>query len=221
MRAIRWITFRRIFDLALTLVVVIVASPIMLITAILIKLDGGPAMFLQPRVGRNGTVFHVYKFRSMVVNADQFLDERGMPTRDRITPVGRTIRRTSIDELPQLLNILKGDMAIIGPRPILPKMLPYMTIEERRRFHVRPGVTGWAQVNGRNLIPWSQRFQLDVEYIDTANPIRDFFILLLTAMRVITSSGVVEDRNADQVDDITNRPLEPSWDLTNTERRIY
>lgn len=218
MRATTWITIRRVFDFALTLVVVIVTSPIMLITAILIKRDGGPAMFLQPRVGRDGTVFQIYKFRSMIVNADKFLDERGMPTRDRITPVGQTIRRTSIDELPQLLNVLKGDMAIIGPRPILPRMLPYMTMEERRRFSIRPGITGWAQVNGRNLIPWSQRFRLDVEYIDTANPIRDFSILLMTAKRVVRSSGVVQDRNADQVDDVTNRAPDPSYVLTTNKR---
>lgn len=176
-------------------------------------------MFLQPRVGYNGQVFQIYKFRSMIVDADQFLDERGMPTRDRITPIGKTIRRTSIDELPQLLNVLKGDMAIIGPRPILPKMLPYMTKEERRRFSVRPGITGWAQVMGRNMIPWSRRFELDIAYVDTASPMRDLVILFMTAKRVISRSDIVQDRNTDQVDDVTNRTPESSH-VPSTSQRL-
>lgn len=219
MHSTTWISVRRLLDLMLTVIVFVVTSPIMLITAILIRRDGGPVMFLQPRVGYNGQVFQIYKFRSMIVDADQFLDERGMPTRDRITPIGKTIRRTSIDELPQLLNVLKGDMAIIGPRPILPKMLPYMTKEERRRFSVRPGITGWAQVMGRNMIPWSRRFELDIAYVDTASPMRDLVILFMTAKRVISSSDIVQDRNTDQVDDVTNRTPESSH-VPSTSQRL-
>lgn len=219
MHSTTWISVRRLLDLMLTVIVFVVTSPIMLITAILIRRDGGPVMFLQPRVGYNGQVFQIYKFRSMIVDADQFLDERGMPTRDRITPIGKTIRRTSIDELPQLLNVLKGDMAIIGPRPILPKMLPYMTKEERRRFSVRPGITGWAQVMGRNMIPWSRRFELDIAYVDTASPMRDLVILFMTAKRVISRSDIVQDRNTDQVDDVTNRTPESSH-VPSTSQRL-
>ena len=180
-------------------------SPLLLITALLVRADGGPAIFSQTRIGYREAPFQIYKFRTMIVDADRYLDASGMPTRSRLTRLGMVLRKSSIDELPQLFNILRGDMALIGPRPILPHMLPYMTSAERRRFTIHPGVTGWAQVKGRNFIPWSRRFELDAEYVDEASPWLDMKILFHTALRVVSSGDVAMDRNADVVDDITTR----------------
>lgn len=207
MKGPHWLALRRPLDYVTAAVLLLAVSPILIATAWLVRRDGGPALFRQARIGRDGQVFHVFKFRSMIVDADNYLDESGMPTRERITKVGKVIRRTSIDELPQLLNILRGEMAIIGPRPILPDMLPFMTEAERKRFSARPGVTGLAQVKGRNMIPWSQRFVLDVMYIENAGILIDTKIALLTVGKVFASSGIATDRNANQVDDIRTRPL--------------
>lgn len=200
-----WLTIRRPLDFIGAAILFVLLLPILVFVSVIVRLDGGPILFLQPRVGRGEKVFYIYKFRSMIVDADDYLDESGMPTRERITPVGRLLRLTSIDELPQLINVLIGDMSLIGPRPILTSMLSHLTSEERKRFYIRPGITGLAQVVGRNTIPWSERFVLDLRYLETASPSLDFFILLQTAKRVLTSQGIVHDRNANEVDDVTNR----------------
>ena len=205
--SLSWITIRRPLDFIIACVLLLSLFPVIIITAGLIRLDGGPVFFLQPRLGRDANIFKIYKFRSMIVNADQYLDENGIPTRDRITKIGYFIRRTSIDELPQLINVLRGEMSMIGPRPILPHMQIYMTAAERKRFLIRPGITGLAQVEGRNMIPWSERFVLDVKYIESASPLRDFVILIYTIQKVFTSSGIANDRNASDVDDVTTRKL--------------
>jgi undecaprenyl phosphate N,N'-diacetylbacillosamine 1-phosphate transferase len=203
-----WLCIRRPIDFVFTSILLILLGPLMLVTMFLVKRDGGPSLFKQQRVGLNEKIFEIYKFRSMIVGADRYLDEKGMPTCERITPFGKFIRRTSIDELPQLLNIIRGDMSLIGPRPILPPMLPYMTKAECRRFQVLPGITGLAQVKGRNLMPWSQRFRLDVDYAENAEPIVDLKIMLLTLGRVFSASGISMDRNSDVVDDIKTRDLQ-------------
>jgi undecaprenyl phosphate N,N'-diacetylbacillosamine 1-phosphate transferase len=202
-----YLLFRYLFDFFVALFILVLASPIMLISALLVTLDGGPIFFRQTRVGTFGKSFKVFKFRSMIVNADDYLDERGLVTRERITKVGKFLRKSSIDELPQLFNILAGDMAIVGPRPILPRMLPFMTKQEKKRFNARPGITGLAQINGRNHAKWSKRFEMDVKYIDTASLFVDLLIVLKTVKMIITAADVSDDRNSDQVDDVTNRSL--------------
>ena len=202
-----YLRLRRPVDMILSLAALIVLSPVLLITALLIKTDGGPVFFHQARVGQAGDIFHVLKFRTMIVDADRYLDAKGMPTRSRITKIGGPLRRLSIDELPQFFNILIGDMGLIGPRPILPRMLPFLNTAERERLLVRPGVTGWAQVSGRNMIPWSKRFQLDVAYVQQASLRFDARIVWRTILTLVRPGDVSHDRNADIVDDITIRPL--------------
>lgn len=198
---------RYLFDFFAAMFILVLASPIMLISALLVALDGGPIFFRQTRVGTFGKGFKVFKFRSMIVNADDYLDDKGQVTRERITKVGKFLRKTSIDELPQLFNILAGDMAIVGPRPILPRMLPFMTEQEKKRFNARPGITGLAQINGRNLAKWSKRFEMDVEYTETASLFVDLLIALKTVKMIITAADISDDRNSEQVDDVTNRKL--------------
>ena len=152
---------KRLLDFTLSLLALIVLSPVLLITALLVRVRlGSPVIFRQPRPGKGGKVFRLYKFRSMT---DQ-RDENGelLPDDQRLPPFGKALRRTSLDELPELVNILRGDMSIVGPRPLLVKYLPLYNEEQRHRHDVRPGLTGWAQVNGRNAISWEEKFSLDV-----------------------------------------------------------
>nr|WP_268821662.1 sugar transferase [Octadecabacter dasysiphoniae] len=188
----------------------IALSPVLLIVAVFIKTDGGPVFFRQARLGLGGAEFSVFKFRSMIVDADKYLNEKGEASRPRITRVGQFIRKTSIDELPQFINVVLGDMALIGPRPILPRMLPFMTRQEKERFQVRPGLSGFAQVSGRNSVKWSKRFEYDVTYVKTAGIRLDAWIVYKTLMTVILRKDIADDRNASQVDDVTNRPLQDS-----------
>ena len=181
---------KRIIDIVGSLILLIVGFIPLLIVALIIKLESnGPALFKQKRLGLNGKEFEIYKFRSMVVGAEGkgsgVYSMKGDP---RVTKVGKFIRATSIDELPQLINILKGDMSFIGPRPTLtyhPWKLDEYTIEQRRRFDVRPGVTGLAQVNGRKEIAWDERIKYDVYYVDNLSSILDLKILLKTIQKVI------------------------------------
>lgn len=185
----------------------IVLSPILIGAFLLVKSDGGPAFFLQDRVGRNARSFRVIKLRTMVENAEAMLDERGRPTGDRITRFGHVLRKNSIDELPQLINVLKGDMGLIGPRPILPRMLPYLTARERERFVLRPGVTGLAQIKGRNYLRWSRRFHYDVIYVHRKTLGLDAVILWRTLGVVFRGEGVAAETNPDIVDDVTIRSI--------------
>lgn len=197
---------KRVFDFLAALTGLIMMSPVLLITMILVKRDGGPAFFFQDRLGKGTRVFKVIKLRSMVVNAEAMLDAKGRPTGKRITRVGEFLRKSSIDELPQLINILKGDMSLVGPRPILPRMLLHMTDNECERFLVRPGVTGLAQVRGRNFIRWSRRFRYDRIYVRKQSLLFDLRILWLTIKVVVQGSGIAAEVNPDQVDDVTVRP---------------
>lgn len=155
---------------------------------------GAGAFFTQERPGRNGKIFKVIKFKTMTderdVNGDLLPDEQ------RLTKVGKLIRSTSVDELPQLINVLKGDMALIGPRPLLPQYLPLYNKEQARRHEVRPGITGWAQVNGRNAISWAKRFELDVWYVDHCSFILDLRIIVLTIKKVFVREGISSETSA-------------------------
>ena len=202
-------TFDRIFALLL----IIPLSPIWVVIIIAIKLDdGGAVFFTQDRLGKDETYFKIYKFRTMIENADRYLDEKGHVTnQNRITRVGKFLRVLSLDELPQLINIFKGEMSIIGPRPVLSFHLPRYTQEQRRRFLMKPGVTGLAQVNGRNTLKWSQRIAYDVWYIDHYSLWLDIKILAKTIKVVLFREGVVLDRNPHEVDDLA-RPSESTND---------
>lgn len=202
-----YLSFRKVADRVLAAVAILILSPLILVGIILAKRDGGPAFFFQERLGKDAKIFHVIKLRTMVVGADKMVDKDGRATQVRITKTGHFLRKSSIDELPQLFNILKGDMATIGPRPILPMMLPYMTAAERKRFDVLPGITGLAQVKGRNFIIWSRRFKLDNVYIKRMSLALDIHIIYRTFITVFTGAGVASEANPDAVNDITTRPL--------------
>lgn len=183
---------KRAIDIAAGVALLVVTLPVTLISAVLIKLTSpGPVFYRQVRVGRAGRPFRVFKFRSMVVGAEKMgLGLAVAKDDDRITPVGRILRRLSIDELPQLLNILKGEMSLVGPRPTVPSQVEKYTGHERRRLETRPGITGWAQVKGRNALSWEERIDLDIWYIDHWSLWLDLKILLLT----VPALGASEDK---------------------------
>ncbi len=176
-------------DFVLALIILIITSPLFLFTFILLLiLNRGNVFFFQERPGRNQKPFKIVKFKSMTNKQDEF--GKLLPDVERITKFGDFIRKFSIDELPQLLNVLKGDMSLIGPRPLLFKYIPLYSQEQLRRHEVRPGITGWAQVNGRNSISWTRKFQLDVEYIEKMSLAMDFKIFFLTIMKILKPEGV-------------------------------
>lgn len=180
---------KRLLDFTLSLLALIILSPVLLVTAALVRIKlGSPVIFHQDRPGKDEKIFRLYKFRSMTNERD----EHGalLPDEMRLTRFGKILRSTSLDELPELWNILRGDMSIIGPRPLLVEYLPYYTTEERRRHNVRPGLTGLAQVNGRNNLTWEQKFQYDLEYISSITLGRDINIILMTAWKVIKHSDI-------------------------------
>ncbi len=178
-------------------------APLLALLAILIRLDDwGPALFVQTRPGLNCEPFPCFKFRSMFVNADELLDERARPTGNRITRVGRILRKTSLDELPQIFNIVRGEMCFVGPRPPMMAHLRRYNRRQMGRFRVKPGITGLAQVSGRNTLKWTRRIELDNQYIDEFTLLGDLVILIKTVRVVLLREGVVIDRNPGQVDDL-------------------
>jgi undecaprenyl phosphate N,N'-diacetylbacillosamine 1-phosphate transferase len=186
--------FKRIIDLCLSLVAILILSPLILIFFIALLISNhGKALFTQDRPGKNGTLFKLIKFRTMV---DRF-DSSGnpLPDKDRITPIGRFVRASSIDELPQLINVLKGDMSLVGPRPLLIKYLPLYNERQARRHNVKPGITGWTQVNGRNSLSWKEKFELDVWYVDHVSLSLDFKIILMTVYKVFKREGINASAN--------------------------
>lgn len=187
---------KRVFDFTLALVVLIVLSPLLLVLCVWLHFanKGAGVFFTQERPGKNGKIFKVVKFKSMTDERDA--DGKLLPDEKRITIVGKFIRSTSLDELPQLINILRGDISIVGPRPLLPKYLPLYSPEQARRHEVSPGVTGWAQVNGRNAISWAKKFELDVWYVDHVSFWLDVKILFLTALKVLKRSGISQEGRA-------------------------
>lgn len=196
--------FKRFLDIIISIVVLVLALPILIIAyLILLYQNKGKVFFFQERPGLNQEAFNIIKFKTMT----DAKDETGklLPDNQRITKAGKIIRKLSIDELPQLINVLKGDMSLIGPRPLLFKYIPLYTETQLRRHDVRPGITGWAQVNGRNSISWTKKFELDVYYVDHVSFIFDLQILWKTFIKVIKTEGVNQS-------DI--RPMQP-FDGTN------
>ena len=180
---------KRAFDLILTIPALVVLSPFLVILAILVAiLLGSPVLFRQKRPGWNGRPFWLLKFRTMT----DCRDDNGalLPDALRLTPFGRFLRATSLDELPELFNVLKGDMSLVGPRPLLMQYLDRYTPEQARRHEVRPGITGWAQVNGRNAISWEEKFKLDVWYVDNWSLWLDIKILALTVWKLLKREGI-------------------------------
>lgn len=184
----KWI--KRFLDAILSLLALIILSPIFLIVSILVRTKlGSPILFTQDRPGKDEKIFKLYKFRSMTNQCDK--DGNLLPDDLRLTRFGRILRSTSLDELPELLNIIKGDMAVIGPRPLLVEYLPFYTKEEHHRHDVRPGLTGWAQVNGRNAIhSWEERFQFDLEYVNHITFAMDIKVFFITVIKVIKRSDI-------------------------------
>ena len=184
--------FKRLIDFVVSVVGFLFLSPVflVLICCLLIANQGKP-LFFQARPGKNGKIFKVIKFKTM----NDRKDSQGnlLPDADRLTPIGAFIRKTSLDEIPQLLNVIKGDMSLVGPRPLLVQYLPLYNEKQARRHEVRPGITGWAQVNGRNAISWGQKFDYDVWYVDNVSFLLDLKILFLTVKKVFVSEGISAD----------------------------
>lgn len=187
--------FKRVFDFILSLTAIIILSPVLLLlTVIGAFLMGGNPFFTQDRPGKDGKVFKLVKFKSM----NNKRDERGelLPDEKRLTSYGQFIRNTSFDELPELINILKGDMAVVGPRPLLVRYLTRYSKTQARRHEVRPGLTGLAQVNGRNAISWEEKFRYDVEYVDNLSLMLDIKIILMTVLKVVKRDGISGENSA-------------------------
>ncbi len=188
-------TSKRALDLVLVLGTAVLWVPVLIVMALLVKLRlGGRAFFRQRRAGQNGRLFTMVKFRTM--HDARGADGALLPDNQRLPPFGRFLRSTSIDELPELWNVLRGDMSLVGPRPLLPEYLPLYSAEQARRHLVTPGVTGWAQVNGRNALTWDEKFALDVWYVDHHSIGLDIRILLLTLVTVMRRAGVSQDGHA-------------------------
>ena len=184
---------KRIIDFVLSLIILVCISPVLLIVTIWLHFanKGAGAFFFQERPGKDGKIFKVIKFKTMT-------DERGvdgnlLPDEARLTKVGKFVRSTSIDELPQLVNVLKGNMSLIGPRPLLPEYLPLYSEEQARRHEVRPGISGWAQCHGRNSISWTEKFELDVWYVDHLSFMTDLKVVWLTIASVVKREGISEE----------------------------
>lgn len=181
--------FKRLIDFILSACAIIVLGIPLLIVALLIKVKlGSPVLFKQRRPGKNGEIFEIYKFRTMTDERDA--NGNLLPDNERLTDFGKLLRSTSIDELPEILNIVKGDMAIIGPRPLLEEYLPLYNEEQAHRHDVRPGLTGWAQINGRNTISWEDKFKYDVEYVRNISFMFDLKIFFLTIKKVFVREGI-------------------------------
>ena len=188
--------FKRLIDFIIVFCVLVVIWPILLVVTLWLHFanKGTGAFFMQERPGKGGKVFKVIKFKTMTDERDA--DGNLLPDADRLTNVGRFVRSTSIDELPQLINVLKGDMALIGPRPLLVQYLPLYSKEQARRHDVRPGITGWAQVNGRNAISWMKKFELDVWYVEHCSFLLDVKIIFLTIKKVFVREGISQEGQA-------------------------
>ena len=183
---------KRVFDIVMSLVLIILLSPVILLVAVLVGIKmGWPVFFVQERVGKDNQIFKIYKFRTM----SNSVDKKGQPLSDemRLTKFGQVLRQTSLDELPELFNILKGEMSFVGPRPLLVEYLLEYDEHQIRRHEIRPGLTGWAQVNGRNLVSWEERFNLDVWYVDHRHFGLDLKILWMTVIKVLKREGISQE----------------------------
>jgi undecaprenyl phosphate N,N'-diacetylbacillosamine 1-phosphate transferase len=183
---------KRPMDFAFSLIAIILLSPVLLIVSFLVRVKlGSPVLFKQQRPGFNEKIFMMYKFRTMTDERDEYGEL--LPDSDRLTSFGKILRSTSLDELPELFNILKGDMSIVGPRPQLVKDIVFMSFEQRQRHSVKPGLTGWAQVNGRNEISWEEKLTLDSEYINRITFLNDIKIIILTIFKVLKKDGITSE----------------------------
>lgn len=181
---------KRLFDIIISGIFIILLSPVYLVLAVLVRVKlGSPVLFRQRRPGKDERIFDMYKFRSMTDEKDA--DGEFLPDEKRLNSFGKKLRSTSLDELPELFNIFRGDMSIVGPRPLLIKYLPYYTKEEKKRHNVRPGLTGLAQINGRNALGWEDRFRYDLEYIEHCTFLTDIRILWTTVFKVLKRSGTL------------------------------
>ncbi|EGT0690304.1 sugar transferase [Clostridium perfringens] len=185
---------KRIFDIIASLGGLIVFSPIIIVVAILVRVNlGSPILFTQDRVGKNNKIFKMMKFRTMKDGIDKY--GKLLPDSERLTNFGKILRSTSLDELPELINILKGDMSLIGPRPLLVEYLPLYSEEQKRRHDVLPGLTGWAQINGRNTISWREKFKFDVWYVENWSLKLDMQIFFLTIYKVLKRNDIDQNEN--------------------------
>ncbi|GAA0367830.1 sugar transferase [Bacillus horti] len=186
---------KRAVDLVFGSVALLLSFPVMVVTAIVLRKSvGSPVIFTQQRPGLNGRPFHIYKFRTMTDERDEH--QQLLPDNERLTRAGRVVRKLSLDELPQLFNVVKGELSFVGPRPLLMEYLPLYTSEQARRHEVKPGITGWAQVNGRNAISWEQKFKLDVWYVEHHSFWLDIKILFLTVLKVLKVDGINQQGQA-------------------------
>ena len=180
---------KRLLDFTLSILALIILSPVLLVTALLVRIKlGSPIIFHQERPGKSEKIFRLYKFRSMTDECDE--NGNLLPDNERLTRFGKILRSTSLDELPELWNILRGDMSIVGPRPLLVKYLPLYNEEQRHRHDVRPGLTGWAQANGRNAISWEEKFKLDVWYVQHISFLVDVKVIFMTVKKVFCRDGI-------------------------------
>ncbi|PKA96797.1 lipopolysaccharide/colanic/teichoic acid biosynthesis glycosyltransferase [Flavobacteriaceae bacterium MAR_2009_75] len=187
--------FKRLLDFLIALSVLVIASPVLLLVFIFLGFaNKGKVFFIQNRPGKNGQIFTIWKFKTM--NDQKDAEGNLLPDEIRLTAAGKFVRKTSLDELPQLINVLNGDMSLVGPRPLLVSYLPLYNQQQKRRHEVRPGITGWAQVNGRNAISWSKKFEYDVWYVDNQSFSLDLKIILLTIKKVLKSDGISSDTSA-------------------------
>lgn len=183
---------KRTIDILASSIGLLVLSPVLIIVGILIRVKlGSPIFFTQDRLGKDGKVFKMIKFRTMLDATDKWGEP--LPDEDRLTPFGKALRSTSLDELPELINVFKGDMSLVGPRPLLIEYKELYSEEQFRRHEVRPGITGWAQVNGRNTLAWDERFKMDVDYVDNQSVFIDIKILFMTVFKVLKRDGISQD----------------------------
>lgn len=183
---------KRVFDVVFSGGALVILSPVLAVTAVLVRIKlGKPVVFCQERPGKDEKIFKMYKFRTMTNTCDE--EGNLLPDEKRLTSFGRMLRKTSLDELPELFNIFKGDMSIVGPRPLLCSYLPYYTEREKKRHSVMPGLTGLAQVNGRNMLAWDERLELDVRYAENITFIGDMKIIVRTVTKVFASEGIAVD----------------------------
>ncbi|WP_257314206.1 sugar transferase [Geothrix fuzhouensis] len=204
---------KRTLDLGVALVLLLLLAPVLAFTALLVRWKlGSPVLFRQERAGRLGHPFTIFKFRTMTEARDP--EGHLLPDGDRLTPFGQFLRSSSLDELPQLLNVLKGDISLVGPRPLPTRYVPRYTPEQHRRLDCPPGITGWAQVNGRNMVNWDTRFGLDTWYVDNRSTALDLRILALTFWRVICRTGISQKGQATMTEFRGKSPATPQTNIT-------
>ena len=186
---------KRLIDLTVAFVLLVLLAPLLLLVALIVKVKiGTPVLFFQVRPGIGGRLFQIRKFRTMTNETDSFGDL--LPDEERLPTIGKWLRASSLDELPSLVNVLIGDLSLVGPRPLIPEYLPLYNEQQQRRHDVLPGITGWAQINGRNALSWEEKFELDVWYVDNHSFLLDLKIILFTVIKVLRKEGIASEGHA-------------------------